>query len=146
MIPEEYFWIKPFLFLFSISLGSMLYFSCHLLKKYIKETQQTSINFKNFIKKEYFPKKLGIHIMNGSWEDQFDDPFEGFAVISNCVEIGEVLTYNSGSWKYIYWQKYCENDYICSEDFHVSVGGDLKRFKEWSKDNEHLLLKNKLND
>ncbi|GIS25438.1 MAG: hypothetical protein CM15mP126_6810 [Gammaproteobacteria bacterium] len=92
-----------------------------MLKNFIKETRQTSINFKNFIKKEYFPKTWDTQ-MNGSWEGQFDDPFEGFAVISNCVEIGEVLTYNSGSWKYIYWQKYWKMTIFAVKIFMLNVG------------------------
>ena len=146
MIPEEYYWIKPFLFIFSISLGAILYFVYSLLKKYLKETRLTSINFSNFIKKEYFPKKLGIYRINGSWEERFDDPFEGFTAISECVEVGEVLCYDSGAWANIYWQKYSENDYITDTEFHVRVGGNLKRFQDWEKENEDLKIKNKLND
>ena len=145
MIPEEYYWIKPFLFIFSISLGAILYFVYSLLKKYLKETRQTSINFSNFIKKEYFPNKLSVIRIDGSWEERFDDPFTGFGAIDICVEVGEVLCYSLGSWADIYWQKYSEEDYVTSEEFHVSVGGDLKKFQEWIKENEHLKIMNKLN-
>ncbi len=145
MIAEEYYWIKPFVFFLSISLGAILYFVYSLLKKYLKETRLTSINFSNFIKKEYFPNKLSVIRINGSWEERFDDPFAGFGAIDICVKVGEVLCYSSGSWADIYWQKYSEEDYVTSEEFHVSVGGDLKKFQEWMKENEHLKIMNKLN-
>ncbi len=145
MIPEEYYWIRPYAFIVFFSLGVGLSLVYSLIKKYLYERKQIPISFSNFIKKEYFPKKLAIYRINGSWEERFEDPFKGFAAIDLCVEVGEVLCYSSGSWADIYWQKYSEDDYVSSEEFHVSVGGDLKIYQEWMKENEHLKIKNKLN-
>ena len=146
MIPEEYYWIRPYAFIVFFSLGVGLSLAYSLIKKYLYERKQIPISFSNFIKKEYFPKKLGIYRINGSWEERFDDPFEGFTAVSECVEVGEVFGYDSGAWANIYWQKYSENAYITDTEFHVRVGGDLKRFQDWEKENEDLKLKNKLND
>ena len=128
MIPEEYYWIRPYAFIVFFSLGVGLSLAYSLIKKYLYERKQIPFSFSNFIN-----------------TDIFEDPFKGFAAIDLCVEVGEVLCYSSGSWADIYWQKYSEDDYVSSEEFHVSVGGDLKIYQEWMKENEHLKIKNKLN-
>ncbi len=84
------------------------------------------------------PDKPKKHMISGAWEDYGEDPFYGFNFISNEVKTGEVVFYDKGSWKGIYWQKISDKDWITSMELNILCGGNHEIFSSWAAKNKRL--------
>ena len=101
--------------------------------------------FINFIKEIFeiiykifqISRKPKIHVINGAYEKYGKDPFHRLSMLDK-VNIGDVIFFDSGLWKNIFWQKVGNKDWVTSQELQSKCGGNSERFLEWAKENNEL--------